>query len=187
MNENMTTRTRRARRAKRSAGFTLVELGAVVAIVGILAVVAVLSYRKYLLHSKITEAQNGLSAIKIAQEDYRAERGRYANLGATWCPTNAGISEKKVGWDPECTGGTAKWKTLPVHINGAVQFQYATVADVDNFVKPTGASFVGVAANPTGAWYAAMAQCDLDGDTSTKTQLATFSFSNEIFIDNAGL
>ena len=71
---------RRRRSRSSGAGFTLVELAAVVAIIGILAVLAVTSYRKYITHSKITEAQSVISAIRIAQEDYRSETGRYANV-----------------------------------------------------------------------------------------------------------
>src|SRR5262245_6345043 len=93
-----------ARRARR--GFTVVELAVVVTIVGVLAVIAVVGYRKYVLHSKISEAQNVLSAIKIAQEDHRAERGTYANLGTTFCPAGAGASDKKVAWNTACSGGT---------------------------------------------------------------------------------
>ena len=48
-------RSRMARRSRR--GFTLIELAIVVVIVGILSVIAVVGYRRYMLHSKITEAQ----------------------------------------------------------------------------------------------------------------------------------
>src|SRR5689334_19614179 len=94
-----------ARRSKRNAGFTLVELGVVVAIIGILAVIAVVGYRRYILNAKMTEAKNVISAIRIAQEDHRAERGTYADLGATYCPTLAGTGNHKTGWDPECAAG----------------------------------------------------------------------------------
>lgn len=177
---------RKMRRAKRASGFTLVELGAVVAIISILAVLAVASYRKYILHSKITEAQNGISAIKIAQEDFRAERGTYANIGPNFCPEGGGAHDHKVGWQPTCSGGTATWESLPVHMSGAVQFQYATVAGTGTYTAPTNAAWVTVATPPTGLWYVAMAQCDLDGVAGDSTQLVSMSFSNQIFSRNEG-
>lgn len=181
---------RKTRRAKRASGFTLVELGAVVAIIGILAVIAIAGYRKYILHSKITEAQNGISAIKIAQEDFRAERGVYADLGASYCPTAAGASDHKVGWDPECAGGGSlpdtRWKQLPVHMSGAVQFKYATVAGTGAYAAPGDATWVAVTTPPAGLWYVAMARCDLDGQAGGDTQLVSMSFSNQIFSRNEG-
>ena len=91
-------------RTRRARAFTLVELAIVVAIIGILSVIALVGYRKYMLHSKITEAQGGgISAIKIAQEDFRAEKGTYANVGPAFCPALGGVSNKKVGWDPTCS------------------------------------------------------------------------------------
>jgi type IV pilus assembly protein PilA len=184
----MTSRVRH--RSKGDAGFTLVELGAVVTIIGILAVIAVVGYRKYILHSKITEAQNVISAIRIAQEDHRAERGTYADLGATYCPGNAGAADHKVGWDPECSGGGShadpKWHSLPVHVSGAVQFKYATVAGTGAFAAPTDASFVKFHTPPAGHWYVVMARCDLDGQPTGDTQLVGSSFTNEIFSQNDG-
>ena len=183
---------RKTRRARGASGFTLVELGVVVAIIGILAVIAIAGYRRYILHSKITEARNGISAIKIAQEDFRAERGIYADLGATLCPVGGGLHDRKVGWDPACSGGGSlanpRWQSLAVHMSGAVQFQYATVAGNGAYAAPAGATFVVTPATaaPTGLWYVAMASCDLDGDPSTRTQLASMSFSNEIFSHNDG-
>lgn len=172
-------------------GFTLVELSVVVAIVGILSVVAMVGYRKYILHSKIAEARNVLSAIKIAQEDYRAEKGTYADLGATFCPTKAGVSDKKVGWDPECSGGGTlpdpKWHSLPVHIDGAVQFQYATVAGTGTFAAPAAANWVGWGGASTATvWFVAMAKCDLDGEANGDTQLVASSVSETIFSRNDG-
>lgn len=177
-----------ARRSTRRAGFTLVELGVVVAIIGILAVLAVVGYRKYILNAKMTEAKNVISAIKIAQEDHRAETGAYANLGTDWCPAAAGQSDKKVGWNPECSGNggnSGKWKNLPVHVSGAVQFKYATVADLGTTAATPPGWVTGTA--PTGSpWYTVLATCDLDGIASNDTELFASSFMNEIFSHNDG-
>lgn len=175
---------------KGEAGFTLVELGAVVAIIGILSVIALVGYRKYILHAKMTEAKNVISAVRIAQEDYRAERGTYADLGATYCPAAAGTVEHFVGWDPECSGGGTiadpKWHTLPVHIDGPVLFQYATVAGTGAFAAPADATWVGWGTPAAGPWYVVLAKCDLDGQGGANTQLVGSSFSNQIFSQNDG-
>lgn len=179
-----------AHRSKRQGGFTLVELSAVVAIIGILAVLAVVSYRKYTLHAKITEAQNVISAIRIAQEDFRAERGSYADLGATYCPNGAGVHDKKFGWDPECSGGgtylDGKWRNLPVHVDGPVQFKYATVAGNGAFSAPADATWVTWGTPAAAPWYVVMASCDLDGQGGAETQLVGSSFTNQLFSRNDG-
>jgi type IV pilus assembly protein PilA len=173
-----TTMTTRAQR-----GFTLVELAIVVAIVGILAVIALVGYRRYMLHSKITEARGVIGAIKIAQEDYRAERGIYADVGTGWCPNNpaAGGGSKKVGWDPACMGA------LPVHVSGGVLFKYRTKAGTGDYVDDFGVSgWVEGTANIRPPWYAVQAQCDMDGDGATPTELFASSQDNQIFSRNEG-
>lgn len=179
----MRSSARSLRRVHRG-GFTLVELAIVVAIVGVLAVIAVVGYRKYVLSAKVSEAQNLIGAIKMAQEDHRSERGTYANLGATYCPTGAGIADRKFGWDPTCSGGNLPWTTLPVHFSGAVQFSYATVAG-GPWVEPPGTSWIAWNAPSSPMWYVVMAQCDLaaGGDS---TMLVGSSLDNRIFSQNVG-
>jgi type IV pilus assembly protein PilA len=173
---------------RRARGFTLVELSIVVAIVGVLAVIAVVGYRKYILHSKISEAQQIISAIRIAQEDYRAEKGTYANIGTNFCPAGAGTSDKKWGWNPACDGGSATWATLPVHVDGPVQFAYATVAGTTTMSgSPLNTTWVNWTAATRVPWYVVKAECDLDGDTSNKTELAGSSFQNTIFTYSEGM
>lgn len=175
--------TRRLRR-----GFTLIELSIVVTIVGILAVIAVVGYRRYVLHAKITEGKTVISAIRIAQEDHRAERGTYANLGTTYCPAAAGVSNKKVGWDTACNAGNSTWQTLPVHVDGPVQFKYATVAGTGTFTgNPLGSSWVTWGSPTKTPWYVVSAKCDLDGVTTDETELIGSSFQNSIFAHNEGL
>ncbi|MBX3219985.1 MAG: prepilin-type N-terminal cleavage/methylation domain-containing protein [Labilithrix sp.] len=178
---------RTARRRRSGLGFTLVELAIVVAIVGVLAVIAIVGYRKYILNSKMTEAQNVVSAIKIAQEDHRAERGTYADIGPTFCPTGAGRSDAMVGWDPTCAGGTTTWQALPVHVSGAVQFSYATVAGNTAMAgTPLNLNWVTWGTPPDGPWYVVGAKCDLDGQAGTETELAASSFDNHIYSHNDG-
>ncbi len=164
-------------------GFTLVELSIVVAIIGILAVIALVGYRRYMLHSKITEAKAVIGAIKIAQEDYRAESGRYADVGTGWCPNHAeaGGGDKKVVWDPSCMA------VLPVHVSGGLLFQYRTKAGSSNYTDDFGvASWVAGTANIRAPWYAIQARCDMDGDGAVRTELFASSHDNQIYSRNEG-
>lgn len=161
------------------------ELAIVVVIVGILAVIAVVGYRRMILSAKLTEAKDVMSGIKIAQEDYKAERGVYANLGSTLCPTD-GSQQVKTQWDnTTCLGGA--WRQLPVHVDGPVQFGYATCAGTGATVDPCGATWVSGWNNQGGKpWFTIYAQADLDGTGGTFTQLATGSGTNQIFTRNEG-
>jgi prepilin-type N-terminal cleavage/methylation domain-containing protein len=167
-------------------GFTLVELMIVVAIVGVLAVLGIVGYRKLTLSAKVSEAKTMVSAIRIAQEDYKVERGVYANIGTNFCPAS-GAAQVKTAWNPECAGsGTTKWLILPVHVDGPVQFGYATIAapavipaDVKAWVDTT-------AADTSKPYYVIMAQADLDGDGATMTKVVGTSFDNNIHTQNEG-
>lgn len=171
---------RHARRANARA-FTLVELAIVVAIVGVLAVIAVVGYRKITLSAKVSEAQNMISAIRIAQEDYKVERGTYADLAAApWCPAD-GLAQAKTDWaTPSCTA----WLALPVHVDGPVRFGYKTAAGLGGMV-PAG-TWVTMPTVTTGPWYVVRAQADLNGDGALLTELVGTSFQNTIFARNEG-
>jgi type IV pilus assembly protein PilA len=180
------TMTRRGRPSSKR-GFTLVELSIVVVIVGVLAVVAVAGYRRMILSSKITEAQNMVNAIKIAQEDYKTERGLYAAI-TTYCPSGAGVHDKKFGWDSQC-GAPNRWEVLPVHADNAVQFAYASPAGPSNFTAPGDIGctidWSGAMADTTRPWYVVHAKADLD-EGGVATELVSSSFQNTVFSCNEG-
>ena len=167
-------------------GFTLVELMIVVAIVGVLSVIAVVAYGKLRLNSKVTEAQNNIGAIRVAQEDYKVDHPLYANLGVGLCPNSAsGTTQVKWAWDPSCSGGTKTWRELPAHIEGPVQFGYATVA----LPASMPATFVNFgSANVALPWYVIMASADLnnDGAGGLKTELVGSSFEKTIYARQEG-
>lgn len=180
--------TRSSRRRTSERGFTLVELGAVVVIIGILAVIAVVGYRKLILNSKLTEARNMIGAIRIAQEDYKAERGTYFDLSsAGYCPSD-GSQQKKWAWETTA-GGCTQWMQLPVHADGPVQFGYwsgagTTVSQPAN-VSPQLMDLSGYSGQSL-PYYAVHAKADLDGQGGLYSELASCSFSGTIYSINEG-
>ncbi len=67
-------------------GFSLIELMIVLAIVAILASVTIPSYTNYVYKSRRTDAIAALLQLQLAQEAWRARRGRYSTdlAGLGW-------------------------------------------------------------------------------------------------------
>jgi type IV pilus assembly protein PilA len=169
--------------ARSARGFTLVELAVVVVIVGVLAVLAVMGYRKMMLSSKLTEATNMVGAYRIAQEDYKSERGVYfSGNAASWCPVGSGVGSAKVQWDPTCTGG------LPVHSDGMVHFRYRTAGGASwGGTDPLSVSWFSFSGIPGGRpFYIVHAMCDLDSAGGLQTEVVGSSASNQIATHNDG-
>lgn len=201
-------RTIRVNDAKAARGFTLVELSVVVTIVGILAVLAVVGYRKLVNSSHLTEATGIVNGIRVAQESYHAETGYYANIsngapinwtgGTSGCPAGAGTpghGTQKYGWNPACGGGAdGPFQNLPLHIDTAVQYGYATTSNHSNgstFAStipnnPSGTPVATVTAAPTGDWYAVSAVGNPGGDGTTQSAVFGNSISNQLIVQGDG-
>jgi prepilin-type N-terminal cleavage/methylation domain-containing protein len=68
-----------------SKGFTLTELIIVVAIIGILAMIAIPAYIGQQKRAARTEAYSNLETLRILEEQYYADNGRYApDPDASW-------------------------------------------------------------------------------------------------------
>ena len=199
---------------KAPRGFTLAELMIVVAIIGILSVLSITGYKKVMSKSRLAEGHNVVSGVKIAQDQYFAETGRYADIGWTnLCPQGVSMSAANIpsntatGWNPACDGGTGvKWSRLAYSPDGAIRFGVMTTAmaagttahpvvpssdgKVDLMVAgvPTRSDFT----DPTSApkpWYAIAAVADLDGDRSDTTKYTTIyttSLNTQIWVDREG-
>lgn len=179
-------RTTLRRIVSESRGFTLVELGVVVAIVGVLAVIAIVGYRKMILNSKLTEAKTMINAIRLAEEDYKAESGGYLDISTAYCPSD-GSQQKKWTWEnPTCASN--KWAQLPVHSDGPVQFGYAVYAGTTvaqpATVQP---ALIDLAAHNGSKvpYYVVHAKADLDPG-GNYSELAGSSFTGHIYTLNEG-
>ncbi len=188
-----------SRRRHATRAFTLVEMMIVVAIVSILAMLAVVGYRKLILSAHTTEATQMVQSIRTAQEAYHAETQTYvttsASLTSGLYPTpNPG---KKTGWGAGLTAGCAPpavslgcWAALPLHVDSAVMFSYATIGGVAGNVNfppvPTinGATITLPTAAPAD-WYFISAVGDVDANGINCTVIGT-SFTNDLFIDKEG-
>lgn len=185
---------------RRARGFTLIELMVVVVIIGVLAALAVVGYRKLVDASHVNEATNVLQSIRVAQEAYHGEALQYANISATpqsLYPQAQPTGKVMTAWGgvcSNCNDNTTGWSVLPVRVDGPVLFGYSTVAGVPG-TGPGGAGGGAVTvggqsmtfpATPTTDWYVAAAVCDLDGQGLPNTVAFTTSWSNQVFVFNAG-
>ncbi len=172
-------------------GVTLIELAIVVTIIGILAVLAVVGYTRMIRASKITEATEMVNAIKLAQEQYHAETGAYANVSASlatgdlYPAATPGAFKTVCGAQcPTCADPDA-WKRLPVHTSGALLYGYATVAGAQGAALPAtpiAAVTLPAASAMTSDWFIVVAKGDQDGNGVFATVMGV-SWTRDLFID----
>ena len=168
-------------RIGRNGGFTLIELMIVVAVIGILSAVAIPTFRSYLHRSRTAEAVTFLGEIRQRQEAYRAEFGQYCAVSGTgapasnWTPGTLPASGTKVAWTT-----TAGWTQLGAAPDGAISFQYQTVAGPPG-TNPGITGFTG-----QDFWFVSQAQADLDGDGEMMI-LEGYSSSSHLYRANAAM
>ena len=121
---------------KSQNGFTLIELLITMAILGILAAIAIPAYNGYITTAKMSEAQNNLAALRLAQEEFFLENNRYfsgANAAAIktdsddlWTVTKGSggynfdyVVTLSSGWTAKATGkiGTSLEGTTPIIVS----------------------------------------------------------------------
>jgi type II secretory pathway pseudopilin PulG len=179
----------------------------VVAIVSILGLLAVVGYRKLVLSAHTAEATQMVSSIRVAQEAYHAETQTYVSTTTSLASPIPNLypqiafgavpNNTKYGWGSgasgTCTPPTASvncWSALPIHIDSAVMYGYATVGGVAGSTSfPALTPIGGVAITlPTSApsdWYFIGAQGDVNNNGIFCTVIGT-SFTNDLFVDRDG-
>lgn len=86
---------------RHASGFTLIELLITVVILGIIASIALPSYNSYVVRSKLTEAHQVLSDLRVKQEQRFQDARTYSN--ALCAPTGGAATQVKY-FDFSCVG-----------------------------------------------------------------------------------
>jgi type II secretory pathway pseudopilin PulG len=167
----------------------LVELMTVVAITGILATVGVVLVRGHLNVAKANRALAGVSAIRAAEEAFRAENGTYLDCSRTpgkWYPTTT-PGKTAVEWHQPTTHPDGKfWAALPVTNTSPTQYGFLVNAGTPNTAYP----LLLTAAQPTltpspDPWYVIQVKGDIDGDSVPMLGVAT-SLNGEVYLEREG-
>lgn len=97
-------------------GFTLIELMVTVAILGILAAIAIPAYNGYVLTAKMSEAENNLAALRLAEEEFYLENNTYfggadrdaiaANSQGLWSPSKGSDGNLNFAYVASSTSST---------------------------------------------------------------------------------
>lgn len=134
---------------KRISGFTLIEVMIVVAIVAILASIAYPSYTDYVRRSRITEATNELSTLRVRLEQFYQDNRHYGSTGAA-CGVAAPSAES---FDFTCNDGGGSNQTFLATATGKADrgmSGYTFTIDQDNVRQTT--AFPGASGLPLNCW-----------------------------------
>lgn len=171
-----------ARRGRIESGLTLLELMIVVAIVGILATLAVYMFTSERDKAKVSSEVSAMfSEFKVKQEQYLLENGTYLSTGADdremWPPAPSGPSSQTALRDSDGEL-PPEWAALRMNPDkSAVHCAYVAIAGTTDPSSGVAAPSPGPTASsdfdyeaPSGDWYYLLAECDMDGDSSTNAR-----------------
>lgn len=110
---------------KRHRGFTLIELMIVVAIIGILAAIAIPNFMKFQLRAKSSEGKTNIASIRVAEEGYSAEHGKYVLCPESPAGLNTPPTQKQNFADVGVTADGEGFRVIGWAPEGSVYFTYA--------------------------------------------------------------
>jgi prepilin-type N-terminal cleavage/methylation domain-containing protein len=172
---------------RNSAGFSLVELMAVVLITGILAALGVVVVRGHVNAAKASRALVGVQAIRVAEEQYRAQGGQYLSCSPVDSPR----------WYPAAEPGTTTydwrqdghldwpcWQLLGIPRTSGTQYGYLVNAGRPGQAYPTLHTATDpVLPVPADLWYVIQVKGDIDGD-GTAMQGVAVSWNSDTYLEN---
>lgn len=180
---------RRIRVCRSEAGFTLVELMAVVTITGILATLAIVMVKGHVNVAKSSRALVGVQAIRVAQEQYRAQGGQYlgcsAVLAPKWYPAET-PGKDLYDWRQTEHDDWLCWQRLAIPRTGGTQYSYLVNAGRPGDAYPPLQPLATPPTLPTPApelWYVIQVKGDIDGDGTFMQGVAT-SFSKNVYVES---
>lgn len=182
--------SRRVRRGW-ARGFTLVELMVVVAITGVLATIGVMLVQAHFRDAKMLEAVTIIQAIRVAQEERRAEGGSYIDCsitaGAPWYPATPDADQH--AWRNPGHADWARWRQLGVNRPDGTRYGFLVRAGDPGTALPAPQTASKpawpLAPELTSPWYVIQAAGDNDKD-GTLNLLVAASFNGELYVENEG-
>lgn len=149
----------------RQSGFTLLEIMIVVAIVGVLAAIALPSFAGESRKAKgDAEVSAFFAELKVREEQYAVENGRYLSTGASETetfPATPSPTGQPLGTLP------ATWQSLRIRTpESSVRCSYVVIAGLKTDSAGTMATTSFGYTPPARNWYYVLAHCDLDGNNA---------------------
>ena len=143
------------KRRGQAAGFTLIELMIVVAIIAILAAIAIPIYMDYVTRSKLTDAQNNLSAYRVEMDQYYQDNRQYGSNNTCGIAGNL-ASTKYFGYT--CALNGTGYLITATGLAGTQTAGFSFTIDQNNTRSTTGAtSWYSTPAR--GCWVTAKGMC----------------------------
>jgi type II secretory pathway pseudopilin PulG len=161
---------------------------AVVLITGVLAALAVVVVRNHVNAAKSSRALVGVQAIRVAEEQYRAQGGQYLGCSALvspkWYPAESPDTTTH-DWRQTAHDDWECWKLLGIPRTSGTQYSYLVNAGRPGEAYPP----LQTETDPTlptpapDLWYVIQVKGDIDGDGVPMLGVAA-SFGGHVYVEN---